>query len=180
MTRTEDRCGCCIWCPDDAAAKGVVPPTGIGGGQLCGCHRFRELVREAQRKLDETPLLTVSQLAGELRDEADWSPERARVSPETQAELDARYTCGRCGKTWLRDPRPGRRACAVLHKPGDCCHYGEAEVLAGEPESYLPDGHGVPAVPWPLKLAYDGLDTVLEFLASLGWRPDWYKEEWER
>jgi len=36
------------------------------------------------------------------------------------------YCCLRCGKTF-RDTNQETQ-CAVIHQPGDCCHYGDEEI----------------------------------------------------
>ena len=35
-------------------------------------------------------------------------------------------TCPKCGKTFKESST--NIACAVMHQPGDCCHYGQTEV----------------------------------------------------
>lgn len=40
------------------------------------------------------------------------------------------YTCLKCGKTFAG--KNLKTSCAVLHPPGDCCHYGEIEILEGK------------------------------------------------
>lgn len=36
---------------------------------------------------------------------------------------DGAYTCAKCGRTFKR--KNLKTSCAVMHPPGDCCHYGE-------------------------------------------------------
>jgi len=38
------------------------------------------------------------------------------------------YRCATCKKVWAPQTLMVKMACAVMHYPGDCCHYGEHEV----------------------------------------------------
>jgi hypothetical protein len=53
------------------------------------------------------------------------------------------FQCPKC-KQWF-GVRPGPRiSCAVMHAPGDCCHYGEEQVEA-PPLAPEPSGNELPS-----------------------------------
>lgn len=35
-------------------------------------------------------------------------------------------------------------------------------------------------VPWPLRLVFGALDSALEVISCMGYKPDWYQDEYER
>ena len=44
------------------------------------------------------------------------------------------YKCKGCSKWWQAQTGPTYYSCAVMHGPGDCCHYSEKEIE-------VPEGH---------------------------------------
>ena len=90
------------------------------------------------------------------------------------------FWCDHCKKRYIRGALNAGRACAVLHRPGSCCHYNDREAPQVPPGAFPRGQANDREIPWPLRGAYAVLDSALEFMSSLGYRPDWYKEEWQR
>lgn len=56
-------------------------------------------------------------------------------------------------------------------------HRQQARDLRGEAR---PPWEKAQPVPWPLRALFDLLETGLEFISALGFKPDWYADEYQR